>query len=98
MNTQHVITRLNAAAAHYNEASGMAPIEAMEQAVRDENLELVAEDGQCRIYGMSTVPDINDKPQWAYLVNCWLEGLAGGELVDGGAGFDDNIEWYTERQ
>lgn len=26
-------------------------------------------------------------------VNCWLEGPMSQDIVDGGAGFDDNIDW-----
>lgn len=29
-------------------------------------------------------------------VNCWFEGMMSQEIQDGGAGFDDYIEWIDE--
>lgn len=66
-----------------NVRTGMRVPSALEAAAHTLGLRLVKRDGDTILYRNS---------QGAY-VNCWLEGPMSQDIIDGGAGFDDNIEW-----
>lgn len=64
----------------------MQPIDALHQVCNEADLYMVASDGNVELWADET----------GEMVNLWLEGPQSMELEDGGAGFDDQIEWYTE--
>jgi hypothetical protein len=65
------------------------PVQKLGIAAEFFGLELVAEEGNTRIYRTTR----------GQLVNCWIaaEGNMSDRLEDGGLGFDDQTEWYTDR-
>lgn len=79
------IAALNASAVAYR-ATGMSVADALTAAGADAQLETVKASDACEIL---RTPD--DR-----LVNCWLEGSHSQELGEGGAGFDDNVEWLDD--
>lgn len=68
-------------------SQGNSTLVAMEMAANNYDLdELASSEGDvCRIYQRGDI-----------FVNCWMEGVLSSNLAEGGAGFDDQTEWYFE--
>lgn len=58
---------------------------ALEMAANNFDLdELASSEGDvCRIYQHGDV-----------FINCWMEGVLSSSIAEGGAGFDDQTDWY----
>jgi len=63
-----------------------AALNALESVAAEQGMALVAEDETCAIY--RTVD--------GQLINCWVAGVSSARIEDGGLGFDDQTEWYTD--
>jgi hypothetical protein len=81
-----LIERLNSLATQLA-TQGNSTIDALEMAANNYDLdELESSEGDvCRIYKRG---DIH--------VNCWMEGVLTSSVAEGGAGFDDQTDWYFE--
>lgn len=81
------IAKLNARARHHNR-KGERPFIAIQSAATDMGLVEVKRDDTAILY----------RNKHNAYVNCWIEGPMSQEIVDGGAGFDDQIDWaFTEQ-
>ena len=81
------IDRLNTTA-HMLTTAGATVREALYHVADEAGLTRIATEDNCEIYR-----DGN-----GHIVNCWLEGPGSAEIEDGGAGFDNQVQWYTERE
>ena len=82
------INKLNARARHYAR-KGERPFIAIQSAAAEIGLTEVRRDGETILYR---------NKQHAY-VNCWTIGPHSMDIEDGGAGFDDQIDWaFIERE
>lgn len=63
--------------------NGATGADAVKEAAWQAGLETVKESDDCIIY----------RTPRGKLVNAWLEGPVGSILIDGGAGFDNQIDW-----
>lgn len=66
-------------------AQGNSTLVAIEMAANNYDMDEIAssEGDVCRIYKRGDI-----------FVNCWMEGALSSNLVEGGAGFDDQTGWY----
>ena len=81
-----LINRLNTLATALV-AQGNATLVAIEMAANNYDMDEIAssEGDVCRIYQHSDV-----------FINCWMEGVLSSNLAEGGAGFDDQVDWYFQ--
>lgn len=79
-----LIERLNSLASALV-AQGNSVVVALEMAANNYDLdELASSEGDvCRIYQRGDI-----------FINCWMEGALSSDLTEGGAGFDDQTDWY----
>ena len=68
-------------------AQGNSTLVAIEMSANNYDLDEIAssEGDVCRIYKLGDI-----------FVNCWMEGALSSNLAEGGAGFDDQTDWYFE--
>lgn len=84
MNAQAMFDNMNGVAKMMTD-NGASVEDALERTAQEYGLTLVVEsdDGQCRIYEYNGTH-----------INCWMVGALTSEIGDGGAGFDDQTDWY----
>lgn len=87
MDKQAVLIDLLNSLAKQLVAQGNSTLVAIEMAANNYDLdELASSEGDvCRIYQRGDV-----------FINCWMEGVLTSAIAEGGAGFDDQTEWYFE--
>lgn len=88
MTTMELISEANAIALMFVEG-GVEAHDAMDMVLSHFALDEVyaADDGSTVIY----------RTESGELINRWNQGHTSDEIGEGGLGFDENIEWYTQR-
>lgn len=79
------IAELNDAARMIQTTKALSPSDALCHLINIRGLEEVATDNETAVYRLEN----------GRLVNCWFIGAQTEEIAEGGAGFDDQIDWMN---